>query len=67
MGAYESSFTTPLPTVSIANNAGSVNVSFIGVLQSATQVNGPYNDVPLVASPLTVSPTGSGFWRARSP
>lgn len=67
MGAYESSFTTPLPTVGIANSVGSVNISFIGVLQSATQVNGPYKDVPLVASPLTVSPTGSSFWRARSP
>lgn len=68
MGAYESSFTTPLPTVSIAKNAGGVNISFIGVLQSATQVQGPYNDVPQVASPLTVSSTGNNsFWRARSP
>jgi hypothetical protein len=68
MGAYESSFVPVAPSVSIATSLGNVVVTFTGVLQSASEVQGPYNDVPSATSPLTVAPTSTNlFWRARSP
>jgi hypothetical protein len=61
----------PPPTVSINHSAGKVQVSFTGVLQSATKVEGPYTDVAgNPASPYMVTPasgTPTLFLRARSP
>jgi hypothetical protein len=46
-----------------------INVSWpagVGVLQSATQVNGPYTDVPGATAPYTVAPnTTARFFRLR--
>ena len=69
MGAYESSFSAQVPTISITNNAGNLQITFVGILQSATQVQGPFSDVQGAVSPLTVSvlPAGEKFWRARTP
>ena len=68
MGAFETSFAPVAPTVSVATSLGNVIVTFTGVLQSADQVQGPFNDVPSAVSPLTNAPTGTNmFWRARSP
>lgn len=47
-----------------------VRITYSGVLQSATNVAGPYTDVPQAASPYSFSfPAGANqmFWRARSP
>jgi hypothetical protein len=47
-----------------------VNFSYYGVLQCATNVAGPYTDVPQAASPYSFSfPAGARqmFWRVRSP
>lgn len=47
-----------------------VSFSFYGVLQCATNVNGPYTDLPQATSPYSFAfPAGAGqmFWRARSP
>jgi len=51
----------PTPTISIA--AG--KVSFVGTLQSATKVEGPYTDVAAAASPYTPAAGSSVFFRAR--
>ena len=68
MGAYELSIAPEPPTISIANNLGSVVVTFTGILQSAGQVQGTFNDVPGATSPLTVMLTSTNtFWRSRWP
>jgi hypothetical protein len=53
----------------ISHPAG-VSFDFYGVLQSATQVSGPYTDLPQATSPYSYTfPAGAGqmFWRARAP
>jgi hypothetical protein len=51
-------------------NPAGVSIAYVGVLQSATNVAGPYVDVPQATSPYSFTfPAGAGqmFWRARSP
>ena len=54
-------------TVGIAKAAvgNAVVLSYTGVLQSAATVNGPYADVAGAVSPVTVTPAGAKFYRAR--
>jgi hypothetical protein len=57
-------------SLSHTTNPAGVSIAYSGVLQSATNVAGPYTDVPQAASPYSFSfPAGAGqmFWRARSP
>jgi len=52
------------PTISIAKVAGAPQITYTGVLQSATVVTGPYTDVAGATSPH--SPTGaSRFYRSK--
>jgi hypothetical protein len=54
------------PEVSIAKDAtGKVVLTFKGTLQSSDTVSGPFTDVS-GASPLTVTPAGGKFYRARN-
>ena len=39
----------------------------VGILQQASQVVGPYNDMPGVTSPATNTPSGMQFYRVRVP
>ena len=56
----------PAPTLGLARTATSLSITFTGVLQSADKVDGPYNDMPGAASPLSVDPTlKAQFYRAR--
>ena len=57
-----------VPSISITRNAdGTVRVEFVGVLQAANTVDGPYVDVA-AESPLTLSPDEvMQFARARQP
>jgi len=55
----------PTPTVSISSAGGSIKVTYVGTLQSATSVAGPYTDVAGATSPYTASGSGSTFFRAR--
>ncbi len=51
------------------SGAAGVHFSFSGVLQCATNVSGPYTDLPEATSPYSFTfPAGTGrmFWRARS-
>lgn len=56
-----------IPSLSIAVVGGQVRVTFVGMLQSASSVNGPYTDLPSATSPYTV-PTGPAatFFRVRA-
>ena len=69
MGAYESPYGALMPTISLSSGAGSLTITFTGILQSAAQVNGPFTDVNGAVSPLTISVPSSGnmFWRTRNP
>ena len=69
MGAYESPYGTSVPTISLSKNAGNLSITFTGILQSAAQASGPFNDVSDAVSPWTVSvsSTGNMFWRTRTP
>lgn len=59
------------PTVALVRDATGLRVEFVGVLQSAPSVNGPYTDIPgNPTSPytLTITPeSGALFLRARNP
>ncbi|MBL9126526.1 MAG: Ig-like domain-containing protein, partial [Verrucomicrobiales bacterium] len=56
--------TTP-PEIAIARSGANVTVTFGGRLQSATQVAGPYEDVPGATSPYPVpSTSGPRFFRS---
>ena len=57
----------PQPTVGIQRQGTNAVVQFTGRLQSASQANGPYTNVPGAVSPY-VQPTSIApkrFWRAR--
>jgi hypothetical protein len=55
------------PTLSYSSASGSLVITYTGVLQSATTVNGTYTDVAGATSPATITTTsGSVFYRARS-
>jgi hypothetical protein len=54
------------PAVSVSLLNGNVVLTFNGILQSATDVNGPYADVVGATSPYTITPTQpQQFFRAR--
>ncbi len=55
------------PTVTASRNAaGNLVLEYIGVLQSADSINGPFTDVSGATSPRTVVTDGNGkFYRAR--
>lgn len=56
--------TTP-PEISISSAGGVVTITYTGVLESATQANGPYTVVNGAGRPYTVpNPTGTAFFRA---
>jgi hypothetical protein len=56
-----------IPTLSITREGGNVVVTFEGVLESSTSVEGPYGEVPGATSPYTTTPTGEAvFYRARN-
>ncbi|MSU35012.1 MAG: hypothetical protein EXS36_07845 [Pedosphaera sp.] len=54
-------------TIGIAKAAtgNSVVLSYTGVLQSATKVEGPYTDVVGALSPYTAAATGNNYYRTR--
>jgi hypothetical protein len=58
------------PTLTITPDGNNVILQWSGAffLQSATNVNGPYSDVPLASSPYTNSTSGNGqmFFRLRN-
>jgi len=55
-----------LGPVSIARDGSSVKITYTGILQSATTVNGPWTDVAGASSPYSTPPVGGGrFFRAR--
>jgi hypothetical protein len=58
----------PEPTVSLVRNPdGTVTVTYIGTLQAAPSVNGPWEDVAGATSPLTVPADASAtFARSRN-
>ena len=57
------------PQISIAIDAsGNIALTFEGLLHSASDVAGPYAEVPGAASPLTITPTAaSQFYKAVRP
>jgi hypothetical protein len=64
------SITTNPKIFGIVGTNGSVVISYTGIMQSATNVNGPYLDVAGAASPFTFAlpvSSGQGFWRSHSP
>lgn len=65
LGAAGGGIVKPTPTVSISSTGGSIKVTYVGTLQSATSVAGPYTDVAGATSPYTASGSGSTFFRAR--
>jgi hypothetical protein len=57
-----------ISSLSRTTNPAGLSITYSGVLQSATNVAGPYTDVPQAASPYSFSfPAGTRqmFWRAR--
>lgn len=61
----------PRPAVSITRDAGAITIEFSGILQSAEDVGGAFEDVPGNPVGLLVIPAGSElsrqFFRARRP
>ena len=60
----------PHPTLAIQQiGGGQVSITWgaNGTLQSATSVNGPYQDILDAVSPYTTSSTGTKFYRVRVP
>ncbi|MBI4657700.1 MAG: hypothetical protein HY735_02420, partial [Verrucomicrobia bacterium] len=56
---------TTKPTLAIALSAGKVSITWsAGKLQAADSVTGPWTDVANAASPLSVTPSGTKFYRA---
>lgn len=56
---------TTKPTLSIAQSAGRVSITWSsGKLQSADAITGPWADVANAASPYSVTPSGTKFYRA---
>jgi hypothetical protein len=61
-----SSFLDITPTIKAGPGANQITVTWqAGTLQSASSVTGPYTDVLGAASPYTITPTGSTFYRTR--
>ena len=62
---------TTIPRMlSIVPGPGNLTLNYYGVLQSATNVAGPYQDVSSASSPYLVTPNptlAQMFWRARAP
>ena len=53
------------PELSVRASGGTVTITFTGTLQSATSVNGPYQNVPGAVSPHPItSATGMMFFRS---
>jgi len=59
----------PTTTIRAAlNGGGNVVLTFGGILQAATDVNGPFTDVPGASSPYIVTPSQpQQFFRIRLP
>jgi hypothetical protein len=56
------------PTVGLRTSASNAVLNFTGILQSASQLSGPFVDIAGPVSPLPLSPTGAvQLWRTRSP
>lgn len=56
----------PTPTVSISRSAAGVTtVTYVGTLQSATSVAGPYADVAGASSPYAVNASAPTYYRTR--
>jgi hypothetical protein len=54
------------PTLSIAHTATGITITFTGTLQSATTIDGTWNDETTAQSPLNInSMTGMKFYRAK--
>jgi hypothetical protein len=53
------------PTLGITRTATGVTLNFSGTLQSADSITGPWSDVA-GASPQTVTPAGTKFYRAKN-
>jgi hypothetical protein len=56
--------TAAKPEIAIARTANGIAITFVGKLQSATSVTGPYADVVGATSPYPVTGTGAAFYRA---
>lgn len=56
---------TTKPTLGIARAGGQLTVTFTGTLQSADAITGPWADVTNAKSPLSVTTTGTKFYRAK--
>ncbi|MBI4658579.1 MAG: hypothetical protein HY735_06975, partial [Verrucomicrobia bacterium] len=56
------------PMVAIRRDAAQIAVDFVGVLQAAASVAGPWTDLPNAISPFAIdSSLGVQFFRARAP
>jgi len=57
----------PRLNVTLPGN-GQVQIDWPGtaILQSASQIAGPHNDITNASSPYVVAPVGAGFYRLRS-
>jgi hypothetical protein len=45
------------PTISLSRDASGIKITFDGVLQSASEIKGPWAPVAGASSPYTVTPT----------
>ncbi len=58
-----------IPTISLTQNGGEILIEWVGNLQSASSVDGPWTDVSLNQSPLSISVSdteGNHFYRSTS-
>ena len=62
--AYRARTVTQPPSLNIGRSGANVVLTFLGTLQSATSVTGPYVNVSGATSPYTNAPNGTLFFRA---
>jgi hypothetical protein len=56
----------PAPNISVSGNVNAVTVTFIGTLESADSINGPWGTVTGATNPYSVPPTGDmKFYRSK--